>query len=518
MALVEHAVDRLYGTARYTRWGVAWDTIGEGTSHELTGLAHGASGCALALAEYACAVGDEQSAAWAVAALQVENRHFLPHLASWRDLRHPVLREVLSGRIALTAAPAAIEAYEERPMVAWCHGTAGIALARLRLEQLLVDRIELHVRAGVEATIAHWALPEWNFSLCHGFGGNADVLLHAAEQYADPRLRELVAQKFNEACIQFCGSPDRWPVGAGAGVPDHSLLLGLAGVGYSLLRLEPSPPPSVLILCDIAPPQTTLSARGMQRERLQIALVSVGDAARDLSAAAAEATLGIRATHAAESSLEAFDDELCFEITDAQFEHDWHGIALRRAWRQVSACPPGDVRRRLVALARVCRHVEDLYIDHTRPIRNGLRVKESSVADSLAGEWRWAPTTLLLRTSPRTLAALLGEEPAGARATALLLHAEGRRIRWRVVGPFVQSVLLSARTSQTGHAIAAQLSQRLRWKDTGIEERVCDQLRMLGLRGILEYQPLNTVERNLPLAERQFSDMERGPVEVGARL
>jgi hypothetical protein len=75
-------------------------------------------------------------------------------------------------------------------MLAWCHGAPGIGFARLRIRQLLPDDQllpdEESILAETETAVATTARALTgtglgNFSLCHGDGGNADMLLAAAD-------------------------------------------------------------------------------------------------------------------------------------------------------------------------------------------------------------------------------------------------------------------------------------------------------------------------------------------------
>ena len=77
-------------------------------------------------------------------------------------------------------------------MTFWCHGTPGIALARLRAYEMTGDeRYEADAIAALKTTQGsiESALDSWagNFSLCHGLAGNAEVLIYSAEirKYSD---------------------------------------------------------------------------------------------------------------------------------------------------------------------------------------------------------------------------------------------------------------------------------------------------------------------------------------------
>lgn len=133
--------------------------------------------------------------------------------------------------------------------VTWCHGAAGIGLARLaalkyRDDEQMRQEISIALATTITGGFGH------NQSLCHGDLGNLETLLTAtqvlAEPYYDSELKRLTALVFNG--IQKHG----WVTGVPMGIETPGLMTGLAGIGYQLLRLaEPMCIPSVLSL---APP------------------------------------------------------------------------------------------------------------------------------------------------------------------------------------------------------------------------------------------------------------------------
>jgi lantibiotic modifying enzyme len=138
-------------------------------------------------------------------------------------------------------------------MVAWCHGAAGIGLARLRAYQLLPQRrpeLQISVEQAVRTTAAYLqTLPaDFDASPCHGRGGLAETLLHASatlddRQYANQALGMWVRTVRTRAVSQ------QWPVGVVSGRNNPSLMLGQAGIGYALLRASyPDEVPSILLI------------------------------------------------------------------------------------------------------------------------------------------------------------------------------------------------------------------------------------------------------------------------------
>ncbi len=117
----------------------------------------------------------------------------------------------------------------------------GIGLARLRAFEILGDPL---LKAEAEAalrgtwrdlTSARPTAP--NFSLCHGFAGNAELLLHAAEVLGDQRWREAAEQVGRAGIEDFHRRGESWSSGLRTREETPSLLPGTAGTGHFYLRL-----------------------------------------------------------------------------------------------------------------------------------------------------------------------------------------------------------------------------------------------------------------------------------------
>jgi lantibiotic modifying enzyme len=79
-----------------------------------------------------------------------------------------------------------------------------------------------------------------NFSLCHGDGGNADLLILAADVLSRPDLRREAENAGTRALDRFEDTRSPWPCGVPGAGESPNLLLGVAGIGYFLLRLYDS--------------------------------------------------------------------------------------------------------------------------------------------------------------------------------------------------------------------------------------------------------------------------------------
>jgi lantibiotic modifying enzyme len=258
--------DHLLAHGRRRFGGLAWPQIPGEAPPELTGFAHGAAGVSLALLELAHALGSgpgepgEPYRQGALAGMKYERQLFDPAAGgtagNWPDLRYG-------------PASAGAEGGEPRFMIAWCHGAAGIGLARLRSLDLLGDdgeeqtTVRHEVDAALGTVVGQLARPAFaapggggtaDFSLCHGATGLAEFLLAAHRHLHNGALR-VAAEEVGHFGIENFLVPDLpFPCGVGGGGETPGLLLGLAGIGHFYLRLATEDssrevcPPSVLIM------------------------------------------------------------------------------------------------------------------------------------------------------------------------------------------------------------------------------------------------------------------------------
>jgi lantibiotic modifying enzyme len=218
-----------------TREALSWRSRHTPGEPQLTGLSHGASGCALALLELWQATGETSYRDDARRAMAYERSQFDADAANWPDLRG------LGGNRSADRRSFA---------TLWCHGAPGIALARLRAVELDADERALGeaqvalrtTRQAVEAELARGG----NFSLCHGLAGNAEILLHGAQTLdaQSAENAELVRRVATEGIQRYVGRS--WPCGTFEGEA-CGLFLGLAGIGRFYLRLHDPTLPSLLL-------------------------------------------------------------------------------------------------------------------------------------------------------------------------------------------------------------------------------------------------------------------------------
>jgi type 2 lantibiotic biosynthesis protein LanM len=233
LAVAIQCGDRLIAQAQKMTSGLGW-AISMPDTEPLTGFAHGVAGIAWALLELSALTGEERFRKAALEGIAYERSLFLPEVGNWPDLRN-FEDAVLSGNNN-----------QHKCMNAWCHGAAGIGLARLRCLPHLDDpEIRAEIDTALQTTLNQGF--GGNHSLCHGDLGNLELLLQASQILNDSHWKTQV-DRFAAIILE---SIDRygWLCGVPLGVETPGLMTGLAGIGYGLLRLaEPELVPSVLVL------------------------------------------------------------------------------------------------------------------------------------------------------------------------------------------------------------------------------------------------------------------------------
>ncbi len=232
--------ERLAAGALPMARGVAWPPAVPGFK-PLVGFSHGSAGIGWALLRLAAATQEKSFRELGLAAIEYERSVYDPAQKNWPDFRE------FGGPVE--------KLHEIDPfMSAWCNGAAGIGLARLDTLALLDDAlVREEIAAAVATTLARGFGK--NHCLCHGDLGNLELLLQAAWRLGDPALEEKAWRIAGGilADIEVSG----WRLGAPKGTEPPGLLVGLAGIGYGLLRLAaPTQVPAVLLLA--GPPSSSL--------------------------------------------------------------------------------------------------------------------------------------------------------------------------------------------------------------------------------------------------------------------
>ncbi|MCH9688077.1 MAG: type 2 lantipeptide synthetase LanM family protein [Deltaproteobacteria bacterium] len=227
---MRRAGDSLVERANPMEHGVGWFSRID-TERPITGMSHGAAGIAWALGQLFTLTQDTKYRDVAIDGIRYERSRLLVNEGNWLETDQ-------SDRKAAGSKD------ESTLSVAWCYGAPGVGMARLRSLDVLDhpfvrEDLEIAVATTVDRGFGR------NHSLCHGDLGNLDFLMQAAARMGDEGLAHTCVriQAMTIASIEahgfLCGVP--------LGVESPSLMNGLAGIGYGLLRAAyPERVPSVL--------------------------------------------------------------------------------------------------------------------------------------------------------------------------------------------------------------------------------------------------------------------------------
>lgn len=206
----------------------------------LCGLSHGASGVGVVLLEAGRILGEPSLYDITRMAFNHENHYFNAGWNNWEDLRKGVnSKEEYNEGLAAYTSGNTDYFYRTENMNAWCHGAAGIGLARAHaLTQLKLPYIQSDLTNAVNKVLDSDVLTyssHPSFNLCHGIGGNLDLLVESAS--GQPQLEEQIRKTALRAIDQF---QQTGMYLSGYGSSNHEepgLFLGNAGVGYFMLRV-----------------------------------------------------------------------------------------------------------------------------------------------------------------------------------------------------------------------------------------------------------------------------------------
>lgn len=252
LALAARHARHLLSTAFKDDAGWSWNTLPIPVERNLTGFSHGTAGIAWALLEIFKQTGEEEFRRAAEQAILYERRWFSREQQNWPDFRAST-----TPQPANHAGP--------NFMLAWCHGAPGIGLARLRAWQILGDAVlRQEAEIALRTTTNFFGQPQGNYSLCHGVGGNAELLILSGQMLGDAEALRAARRAGEQGIDYYLKGNLPWPCGVQGGGETPNLMLGLAGIGYFYLRLyDPAKTPSVLL---VTPSDCALSAAPVETQ------------------------------------------------------------------------------------------------------------------------------------------------------------------------------------------------------------------------------------------------------------
>lgn len=231
--------DQLVARARATSYGLYWSDVDMlNTDIGLCGMAHGASGMAYALLEAGELTRHDGYFVVAQEAMRYERSWFNRMQSNWPDNREPEGPENTDTSSRLSFP------------VYWCHGAAGIGLARLHAYHLTGNprmaaeaTAALQVAARLARPLVSKAMTSRNFpgdvnmSICHGLGSIIELFLYAAQVFKNREFIRRARDIGVFACRLNAEEAGRWRCGLHGGGEAPGLMMGLAGIGTVFLHL-----------------------------------------------------------------------------------------------------------------------------------------------------------------------------------------------------------------------------------------------------------------------------------------
>ena len=245
---IDRCVRALATTARRQGPVASWASPAFPRTHHLTGYLHGTAGIAHAFLEAFTLNSDPRVLELAEAAFAYEDGWFDADQGTWPDLRN--LQRGEAPRTWPTS---------------WCHGAAGIALARARAFEITGRDPHRHMaRVAIESVMrdVRSTLEDGggNFSLAEGLPGSLDAAFLAAqriEEGLESPLEDLAQAVADEGIHRHLEREIPWAGGVASG-ESPGLFVGLAGIGHSYLRRAAPATPSPLF-CE--PPNVESSSK-----------------------------------------------------------------------------------------------------------------------------------------------------------------------------------------------------------------------------------------------------------------
>lgn len=252
LRLIESNINKIIDSIQVAEKGIYWDRSGK-QIRGLCGFSHGASGVGYVLLELGNYF-DIQSLLWlGQQAFHYENQYLDLSQKNWPDFRKGAYTLNEENEFASNYDRANVKFFTEGKFInAWCHGAAGIAIARARAFEITGKSIWKNdfltcVEKTYETHIASRIMG--SFTLCHGAAGNGEVFLEAHRIFGDSKylnyaimIAERAIEEFEESKTYTSGT--QTPT-----TNDPTMFLGTAGIGYYYLRvIDPNNVPSMLSL------------------------------------------------------------------------------------------------------------------------------------------------------------------------------------------------------------------------------------------------------------------------------
>lgn len=251
---IDAFIKRLLEGAHLGNKGMYWDRSFRHISG-LCGFSHGVAGIGFVFLELGRYFKNETFYQLAHQAFNYENNNFDKKLNNWPDLRKGIYTDEDDVKHREAVAKNDMDFFTAGGgMNAWCHGAAGIGLARLRAVELLEgEKKEVYMKDVLTAidktyqTDVEMDNPAPIYILCHGGGGNAELFIQAYQTLGDEKYMDW-ARGIADAALASREAKGWYGSGYRDAKGDEctSMFMGNSGVGYFLLRLlKPNDVPSI---------------------------------------------------------------------------------------------------------------------------------------------------------------------------------------------------------------------------------------------------------------------------------
>jgi lantibiotic modifying enzyme len=221
--------ERLMESSQESHLGRSWASAHDHVP--LLGYAHGQAGYAHALTEVGYHLNDDRYISAGKEAIKYENHFYDDEKNNWPDFRNQ---------------PGSSDG--PKFMNAWCHGAMGIGLSRLRCYELEHESnyLEDALKCLNHSCLSH-PIVFISSCQCHGFSGNAELLIYAYEVLGDISYQKEM-EKMTREVLKYHASGRSWVNGLNTQHQIPGLMDGIAGIGYFYLRLyKMEQTPSLLI-------------------------------------------------------------------------------------------------------------------------------------------------------------------------------------------------------------------------------------------------------------------------------
>ena len=243
LTLARQCAEHLLAHAKTLETGSGWEN--NLSSEPLLGFSHGVAGIAWALMRFYVLTGEDTFRDAALAGFEYEHTMYDEETLNWPDLRDD---EMMNKNRMQDAEQDDNQPVIKQDMVAWCHGAPGVGLSRAAVMQLLnswPEHMEIDLQRALEKTLQR-GFP-MNHSLCHGELGNLELLIQARQVMDEPALQPLI----DELAARVVDNIEHqgWLCGVPLAAETPSLMTGISGIGYGLLRMAfPERIPTVQLL------------------------------------------------------------------------------------------------------------------------------------------------------------------------------------------------------------------------------------------------------------------------------